>query len=30
MNFNAIKAREILTLHRDYFCLRKSIERKIY
>ncbi|MFT4320814.1 hypothetical protein [Bartonella bacilliformis] len=25
-----MKAREILTLHRDYFCLRKSIERKIY
>ncbi|EYS91831.1 hypothetical protein X471_00719 [Bartonella bacilliformis str. Heidi Mejia] len=28
--FNAIKAREVLTLHRDYFRLRKPIERRIY
>ena len=28
--FNAIRAREILTLHRDYFRLRKPIERRVY
>jgi len=28
--FNAIKAREVLTLHRDYFRLRKPIERRVY
>lgn len=28
--FNAIKAREILTLHRDYFRLRKPLERRMY
>ncbi len=28
--FNAIKANEVLTLHRDYFRLRKPIERRIY
>jgi plasmid replication initiation protein len=28
--FNAIRAREILTLHRDYFRLRKPLERRIY
>jgi len=28
--FNAIKHNEILTLHRDYFRLRKPIERRIY
>lgn len=28
--FNAIKANEFLTLHRDYFRLRKPIERRIY
>jgi plasmid replication initiation protein len=28
--FNAIKAKEILTLHRDYFRLRKPLERRIY
>ena len=28
--FNAIRAREVLTLHRDYFRLRKPIERRIY
>ncbi len=28
--FNAIKAQEVLTLHRDYFRLRKPIERRIY
>ena len=28
--FNAIKAKEVLTLHRDYFRLRKPIERRIY
>lgn len=28
--FNAIRAQEILTLHRDYFRLRKPLERRIY
>ena len=28
--FNAIKHREVLTLHRDYFRLRKPLERRIY
>ncbi|MDY6981034.1 MAG: replication initiator protein A [Pseudomonadota bacterium] len=28
--FNAIRAREVLTLHRDYFRLRKPIERRLY
>lgn len=28
--FDAIKANEVLTLHRDYFRLRKPIERRIY
>ena len=28
--FNAIKANEVLTLHRDYFRLRKPLERRIY
>lgn len=28
--FNAIRAREVLTLHRDYFRLRKPLERRIY
>ncbi|AMY72152.1 plasmid replication initiator protein RepA (plasmid) [Frigidibacter mobilis] len=28
--FNAIKSNEVLTLHRDYFRLRKPIERRIY
>lgn len=28
--FNAIQAQEVLTLHRDYFRLRKPIERRIY
>jgi plasmid replication initiation protein len=28
--FNAIKAQEVLTLHPDYFRLRKPIERRIY
>jgi len=28
--FNAIQAREVLTLHRDYFRLRKPIERRVY
>jgi plasmid replication initiation protein len=28
--FNAIKAQEVLTLHRDYFRLRKPIERRVY
>ena len=28
--FNAIAAKEILTLHRDYFRLRKPLERRIY
>lgn len=28
--FSAIEAREVLTLHRDYFRLRKPIERRLY
>ena len=28
--FNAIKAKEVLTLHRDYFRLRKPLERRVY
>lgn len=28
--FNAIEAREVLTLHKDYFRLRKPIERRLY
>lgn len=28
--FNAIRAQEVLTLHRDYFRLRKPIERRVY
>ena len=28
--FNAIKAREVLTLHRNYFRLRKPQERRLY
>ncbi|WP_039760172.1 replication initiator protein A [Bartonella queenslandensis] len=28
--FNAIQAKQVLTLHRDYFRLRKPIERRIY
>jgi Replication initiator protein A len=28
--FNAIKAKEVLTLHRDYFRLRKPLERCMY
>lgn len=28
--FNAVKAHEVLTLHRDYFRLRKPIERRVY
>ena len=28
--FNAIAAKEVLTLHRDYFRLRKPLERRIY
>ena len=28
--FSAIRAQEVLTLHRDYFRLRKPIERRIY
>lgn len=28
--FNAIDAQEVLTLHRDYFRLKKPIERRIY
>lgn len=28
--FNAIQGREVLTLHRDYFRLRKPLERRIY
>jgi plasmid replication initiation protein len=27
---NAVKAKEVLTLHRDYFRLRKPLERRIY
>jgi plasmid replication initiation protein len=28
--FNAIRAQEVLTLHNDYFKLRKPIERRVY
>lgn len=28
--FNAIEAHEVLTIHRDYFRLRKPLERRIY
>jgi len=28
--FNAIRANEVLTLHRDYFRLRKPLERRVY
>lgn len=28
--FNAIQGKEVLTLHRDYFRLRKPLERRIY
>ena len=28
--FNAIESKEVLTLHRDYFRLRKPIERRMY
>jgi len=28
--FNAIRDQEVLTLHRDYFRLRKPIERRVY
>ncbi|WP_436717739.1 replication initiator protein A [Roseiconus lacunae] len=28
--FNAIESKEVLTLHRDYFRLRRPIERRIY
>lgn len=28
--FNAIRAKEVLTLHRDYFRLRKPLERRVY
>jgi plasmid replication initiation protein len=28
--FNAIEAQQVLTLHRDYFRLRKPIERRVY
>ena len=28
--FNAIQSKEVLTLHKDYFRLRKPIERRIY
>jgi hypothetical protein len=28
--FNAVNGREVLTLHRDYFRLRKPLERRIY
>ncbi len=28
--FNAIRAREVLTLHRNYFRLRKPLERRMY
>ncbi len=28
--FSAIEAREVLTLHRDYFRLRKPLERRLY
>ncbi len=28
--FNAIEAREVLTIHRDYFRLRRPLERRLY
>ena len=28
--FNAVKSREVLTLHRNYFRLRKPLERRLY
>ena len=28
--FDTVKAREVLTLHRDYFRLRKPLERRVY
>lgn len=28
--FNAVQAHEVLTIHRDYFRLRKPLERKLY
>lgn len=28
--FNAVRSREVLTLHRDYFRLRKPLERRMY
>ena len=28
--FNAINAKEVLTLHRNYFRLRKPLERRLY
>lgn len=28
--FNAVRGREVLTLHRDYFRLRKPLERRMY
>ncbi len=28
--FNAIQAHEVLTIHRDYFRLRKPLERRLY
>lgn len=28
--FNAIRSHEVLTLHRDYFRLRKPVERRVY
>lgn len=28
--FNAIRSKEVLTLHRDYFRLRKPLERRVY
>ncbi|QDS92500.1 Replication initiator protein A [Roseimaritima multifibrata] len=28
--FNAVQAREVLTIHRSYFRLRKSLERRLY
>ena len=28
--FNAIRSQEVLTLHRDYFRLRKPLERRVY
>jgi plasmid replication initiation protein len=28
--FNAIRAQEVLTLHRDYFRLRRPLERRVY